>query len=86
MRADQGAIGVVVLLDGEVERIIARLRTDRADLSLVDALARMQLAARRLGCGIELRGPASALHELVELVGLTDVVRATPEESDEADG
>ena len=44
------------------------------DLGLVDGLARLQLAARRVGCSIELHHAAPALSELLALIGLADVV------------
>ncbi len=50
----------------------------RPDLSVVDELARWQLTARRLGCSIRLRGACVELLELLELVGLGDVVSAVP--------
>jgi ABC-type transporter Mla MlaB component len=43
------------------------------DAVTVDALARLQLAARRHGCRIHLRGASPELRELVDFVGLTDV-------------
>jgi hypothetical protein len=46
----------------------------RCDVSLIDELARLQLAARRLGCSIRLREPCGQLWELLDLAGLTDVV------------
>ena len=42
----------------------------RPDLATVDALAQLQLAARRLGVSIEVREMCGELAELVELVGL----------------
>jgi hypothetical protein len=45
------------------------------DLAVVDALARLQLAARRLGYSIGLRHPSAELRALLDLVGLADVVR-----------
>jgi ABC-type transporter Mla MlaB component len=44
------------------------------DAVTVDALARLQLAARRHGCEVRLRNASPALLELVELMGLTDVL------------
>ena len=44
------------------------------DCATVDALARLQLAAGRLGRRISLQGMAPELHELVELGGLCDAV------------
>jgi hypothetical protein len=43
-------------------------------LGLVDALTRLQLTARRHGCSIRLRNTTRALRELIELVGLADVL------------
>jgi ABC-type transporter Mla MlaB component len=45
-----------------------------ADMATVDALARLALRARRLGCSISLRDPSSELCELVDLAGLRDVL------------
>ena len=45
------------------------------DLAVVDALARLQLAARRLGYSIGLRNASAELRGLLDLVGLADVVR-----------
>ena len=40
----------------------------------VDALARLQLGARRRGCTIHLRGASDGLMELVEFMGLENVL------------
>ena len=48
--------------------------TERPDLAMVDALARMQLVARRLGCSIRLRGAGAELLGLLDLLGLARVV------------
>jgi ABC-type transporter Mla MlaB component len=45
-----------------------------ADAVTVDALARLQLAARRHGCEIWVRGASAELRELIELMGLSDVL------------
>lgn len=45
-----------------------------ADAVAVDALARLQLAARRRGCRVRLRNCSPALRELVALMGLEDVL------------
>ena len=42
----------------------------RADLEVVEELARWQLAARRLGCSIRLRDASAELRDLVAFVGL----------------
>lgn len=40
------------------------------DLAVVDELARVQLAARRMGCSIRLRDACKELVELLDFVGL----------------
>lgn len=44
------------------------------DAVVVDALARLQLAARRRECEVRLRWASAPLLELVELMGLTNVL------------
>ncbi len=44
------------------------------DAVTVDALARLQLAARRHGCQVRLRYASDELLELVDFMGLTDVL------------
>jgi ABC-type transporter Mla MlaB component len=73
-------------LPGLYERVCATLTHAREDLLIcdvkdvdpdavtVDALARLGLAARRHGCRIRLRGASQELRELVELMGLADVL------------
>jgi hypothetical protein len=46
----------------------------KADIVTVDALARLQLTARRLGRRIELRGGTPELARLLAFVGLADVL------------
>ena len=46
----------------------------RPDASTVDALARLQLTALRLGRRVRLRDAGEALQELLALMGLSDVV------------
>jgi anti-anti-sigma regulatory factor len=50
----------------------------RADVHVVDALARLQLAARRRGRRLVLRNASSDLAELVGLMGLGDVLGVEP--------
>jgi hypothetical protein len=45
------------------------------DVATVDALARLQLAARRSGCRVALQQVAPELTELLELMGMRDVFR-----------
>ena len=47
---------------------------DRTALELVDELVRLQLEARRLGCSLRLRNAWTALTELLELVGLAELL------------
>jgi hypothetical protein len=44
------------------------------DLTVVDALARLQLAAQRVGCSVRVHSSEPDLAALLELVGLTDVL------------
>ena len=73
-------------LPGLCERVCGLLDRSRPDVALcdvtgvepdavtVDALARLQLAACRLGCRIVLRNASEPLNEVVELMGLSDVL------------
>ena len=63
---EPGAAPAVVL-----DVVVAGLR---ADLSVVDCLARLQLAARRSGCAIRVLDADPELCELIGLVGLADVL------------
>jgi STAS domain len=60
------------------------VRSLQADLAAVDALARLQLAARRRGRALRLSGASDALRALIDLVGLGDalpgVLERQPEE------
>jgi ABC-type transporter Mla MlaB component len=44
------------------------------DAVTVEALARLQLAARRYGCRVRLRGVSDGLRELLEFMGLDHVL------------
>ena len=73
-------------LPGLCDRVCALLAEADADLALcdvtsvepdavtVDALARLQLAARRYGCQVRLRNASDDLRALVEFMGLADVL------------
>jgi ABC-type transporter Mla MlaB component len=73
-------------LPGLTDRVCGLLRGSGAQLALcdvtgvepeavtVDALARLQLAASRLGCRVTLRNASPGLRELVSLMGLDDVI------------
>jgi len=55
------------------------------DLGTVDALARLQLAGKRLGFEIRIVAPTKELLELLELAGLVEVL-GQPEEREQALG
>jgi ABC-type transporter Mla MlaB component len=73
-------------LPGLCERVCALLEANETDEALcdvrgvpcdavtVDALARLQLAARRHGCRVRLRHASRELLELVAFMGLGDVL------------
>jgi hypothetical protein len=52
------------------------------DAVTADALARLQLAARRCGCQVRLRGASPELRSLIAFMGLADVL---PEETLDVD-
>ena len=73
----RGVHATVVLVCGRTE--VARwplTGAGRPDLSVVDRLARLQRAARRLGCSIRLRDACPELVGLVDLVGLGEALPA----------
>ncbi len=68
---------VCALLGGSGAAVaICEVRGVEPDAVTVDALARLQLAAQRCGCRVHLRGASAELLELVEFLGLTDVLPA----------
>ena len=65
----------------DVERpgtIVCDLRRVVADADAIDALARIQLEAQRLGLDLRLRRASSELRELIAFAGLEDVLRLEP--------
>ena len=69
---------------GLVERTgadVAFCDVSRLDPSAVtvDALARLQLAARRRGCEVRLRRPSIELRKLVDFMGLAHVLPRMPD-------
>ena len=67
---------VVLLRDGaEVASWPLVCEEGRVDLRAVNALARLQLRAKRQGCTVWLRHACPHLVELLELVGLTGVLQ-----------
>jgi hypothetical protein len=67
--------------------IVCDVRALAPDAAALDALARLQLAARRLGLEIRLRHASSELLGLLAFVGLSEVLRVEtggqPEEREE---
>jgi hypothetical protein len=60
------------LLHGDgLETLVCEVADVAADLVAAEALARLALAARRRGCGTQLRGASPDLRALIELMGLT---------------
>lgn len=45
----------------------------RSDAAAVDAVCRMKVTARRLGCSMQVRHASAELVELLDLIGLCDV-------------
>jgi hypothetical protein len=67
---------VVLLRDGvEVACWPLRASDGRVDLRVVDAVARLQLEARRQGCTVWLRDACPNLVDLLELTGLVGVLQ-----------
>ena len=69
-----GSRARIVLIDGDAEIGLGRVVGVRADLALVDALARLELAARRRGCVLRLREPCAELRAVLELAGLSELL------------
>ena len=65
---------VVLLFGSIVVTSWPLLGRGRADLGFVDELARLQLAARRVGCSIQLQRAGPELSQLLVLTGLADVL------------
>jgi ABC-type transporter Mla MlaB component len=73
-------------LPGLCDRVCALLRTSRAEVAycdvrgvepnavVVDALCRLQVAARRRGCEVRLRNASADLLDLVDFMGLCNVL------------
>ena len=64
----------MLVVHHDIEAVLGQVVGLRPDLALVGALARLQLAALRLGCSIRLRDPCPELRDLLDLVGLAELV------------
>ena len=62
----------------DAEVIVCDVRTLAADAVTVEALARLQLTARRLGRQIRLHRASPELDQLLSFAGLADVVTVSP--------
>jgi ABC-type transporter Mla MlaB component len=63
-----------LLAESEPEIAFCDVAGVAPDAVTVDALARLQLAARHYGCRVRLRHASSQLLDLVAFMGLTDVL------------
>jgi STAS domain len=59
---------------GEADAVTCDVSGLAAEVAAVDALARLALVARRLGCPLKVRRASPELRDLVELCGLTDAL------------
>ncbi len=66
------------LSDPDTDEIICDVSAMSADLATIEALARLRLSARRLGCALRLRGASDELAQLVVFCGLGDVLPCEP--------
>ncbi|QGG96413.1 hypothetical protein [Actinomarinicola tropica] len=73
-----GARITVVADDGRRRVVVARLHSLRPDLDLLDRMARLQLAAARLGIGVGYAEPCPTLRRVIELSGLDEVLLSDP--------
>ena len=86
MHAGDGVGAMVVLVRDDVEVVIGRVVAPRADLGLVDTVANLGLAARRLGGSIRLRGACPDLCRLLIFLGLDEGAGLVLEPRGEAEG
>ena len=61
-----------------MEKLSCDVRAVRADVAAVDALARLQLAARQAGFELRLVRASAELTCLIEFTGLATVLRVEP--------
>jgi ABC-type transporter Mla MlaB component len=65
---------VCSILSGSSGDVACDVHDVEPDAVTVDALARLQLGARRSGCRVHLQRASPELRELVDFMGLTDVL------------
>jgi ABC-type transporter Mla MlaB component len=66
------------LAETSASLVVCDIRDVEPDAVTVDALARLQLAARRTGRQISVRGASPDLCELISFMGLEDVICTAP--------
>jgi hypothetical protein len=74
---------VVAVRDDGTETVLGRVVEHKLDLALVDALLRLELAARRRGWHVCVRAPSDELRGLLDLVGVSEVLRVEPRRQSE---
>ena len=67
-----------LLSEGDVDIALCDVEGVGCDAVTVDALARLQLAARRHGCQVRLRHASDELLDLIAFMGLCDVLPDGP--------
>jgi anti-anti-sigma regulatory factor len=82
-RAGETPATVVMVAPDGTETLVGCLGAHPADLALVDALARLQLAARRHGLSVRIRDASDDLRALIELAGLAGVLAIEPRRQSE---
>ncbi|HEX3328758.1 MAG TPA: STAS domain-containing protein [Gaiellales bacterium] len=63
-----------LLAGADTDTVLCDVRGVATDVVTVDALARLQLAARRRGCRVVLQHASEDLRRLVHFMGLADVL------------
>jgi hypothetical protein len=63
----------VLLSESGADVVLCDVHGVEPDALTVEALCRLQVAARRHGCKVRLRGASDELLQLVAFMGLTDV-------------
>jgi hypothetical protein len=80
-RSDEFGVQKPSLLEMNARRpstIVCDVGALPPDVEAVDALARLQLSARRLGLEVRLRHASSELQDLLVFAGLREVLRVEP--------
>lgn len=78
MAAPEPKRHVLVTMSGPASLVCELEAAKAMGLSMVDLMARLQLAATRMGCTVSFRGATPELRHLLRLAGLIDVLRCDP--------